>query len=145
MYWCFYSVSLHQYKIITCGKTIKTIICWPDQGHDEPLTLSWPWGHSPPSQGYYRAISLASGQPDMLTVGLATITIIIEANPHTPEVKHIEISIKWLEISRQHFQIHFPNRKYCFEIKMNLNLAALVQVMAWCLSGNEPLPEQNQW
>ena len=64
-------------------------------------------------------------------------------------VSHIETETKWPLLSR-HFQMHFLEWKwweFLFKFHWNLfpevfhNKPALVQVMAWCQTGEKPLPE----
>ena len=64
---------------------------------------------------------------------------------------HIEAETKWPPFSRRHFQIHFREWKCInFDKKNSLkfvpkgsinNIPALVQIMAWCRSGDKPLSE----
>ena len=64
---------------------------------------------------------------------------------------HIEAETKWPPFSRRLFQVHFLNENIWILIKISLkfvpkgpiyNNPALVQVMAWCQTGNKPLPDQ---
>ena len=66
------------------------------------------------------------------------------------KLKHIQAEIKWPPFRRQHFQMHFLNENVWISLKISLkfvpkvlinNILALVQIMAWCRSGDKPLSE----
>ena len=61
-----------------------------------------------------------------------------------------ELETKWTPFRRRHFQLHFLEWNVWIPIKISLkfvpkgpinNIPALVQIMAWCRPGDEPLSE----
>ena len=63
---------------------------------------------------------------------------------------HNEAETKWPSFHRRHFQSHFLKSNYCILIQISLkfvykgpinNNPALVQMMAWCWTGDKPSSE----
>ena len=68
----------------------------------------------------------------------------------TDSQQHIEADKKWPQFCRRHFQMHFLEWKIWISMNISVkfvpkvpidNKLALVQIMAWCWTGNKLLSE----